>query len=366
MRKGTVFPFKRGSLNTHRCGIDMQIGQSSHTPVLLEETLRYLQPRPGGQYVDGTLGGGGHTEAILERCAPHGRVLGIDTDAQALERAGKRLSSMVEQGRLALVRGKFAELARIVQDEADFVSSVDGILLDLGFSSYQMDDPRRGFSFSADGPLDMRLDQSQELSAAELVNNASEEELANIFWQYGEERRSRQIAWRIVRERSRGPITSTAQLARLAAAGVPFKAGMIHPATRVFQALRIAVNGELEQLEAALPQMLDILSAASAKQHRQDSEARVAEGVAGAAEVAGGRMVVISFHSLEDRLVKVFMRREASDCICPPETPVCVCGHKARLRILTPKPVTPGDQEIQANPRARSAKLRAAEIIVAP
>ncbi len=322
MQKGTVFPFKRGSLNTHRRGIDMQAGQSSHTPVLLEETLRYLQPRPGGQYVDGTLGGGGHTEAILERCAPHGRVLGIDTDAQALERVGKRLS-----------------------------------ILDLGFSSYQMDDPRRGFSFSADGPLDMRLDQSQELSAAELVNNASEEELANIFWRYGEERRSRQIAWRIVRERSRGPITSTAQLARLAAAGVPFKAGMIHPATRVFQALRIAVNGELEQLEAALPQMLDILSAASAKQHGQDSEA--------GAEVTGGRMVVISFHSLEDRLVKVFMRREARDCICPPETPVCVCGHKARLRILTPKPVTPGDQEIQANPRARSAKLRAAEIIVA-
>ena len=267
--------------------------------------------------------------------------------------------SMVQQGRLALVRGKFAELARIVQDEADFVSSVDGILLDLGFSSYQMDDPRRGFSFSADGPLDMRLDQSQELSAAELVNNASEEELANIFWQYGEERRSRQIAWRIIRERSRGPITSTAQLAKLAAAGVPFKPGMIHPATRVFQALRIVVNGELEQLEAALPQMLEILSAASAHKN-------ILGGAGVEEEMTGGRMVVISFHSLEDRLVKVFMRREARDCICPPETPVCICGHKARLRILTPRPVTPGEREVQANPRARSAKLRAAEIIVAP
>lgn len=335
----------------------MQPGQLSHTPVLLEEVLKYLRPRAGGRYIDGTLGGGGHTEAILDQCAPDGRVLGIDTDAQALKRVGERLSGMVQQGRLALVRGKFAELARIVQDEADFVSSVDGILLDLGFSSYQMDDPQRGFSFGADGPLDMRLDQSQELSAAELVNNASEEELANIFWRYGEERRSRQIAWRIIRERSRGPITSTAQLAKLAAAGVPFKPGMIHPATRVFQALRIAVNGELEQLEAALPQMLEILSAANEHKYR-------AGGTEGEEEMTGGRMVVISFHSLEDRLVKVFMRREASDCICPPGTPVCVCGHKARLRILTPKPVTPSEREVQANPRARSAKLRAAEIIV--
>ena len=336
----------------------MQSGQLNHIPVLLEEALKYLQPRPGGRYIDGTIGGGGHTEAILERSAPDGRVLGIDTDAGALERVGKRLSSMVEQRRLALVRGKFAELARIVQDEADFVSPADGILLDLGFSSYQMDDPRRGFSFSVDGPLDMRLDQSQELSAADLVNNASEEELATIFWRYGEERRSRQIAWRIVRERARGPITSTAQLAKLAAAGVPFKPGVIHPATRVFQALRIAVNGELEQLEAALPQMLDILSAASAHPHRagriEDEGAK-----------SGGRMVIISFHSLEDRLVKVFMRREASDCICPPGIPVCVCGHKARLRILTPRPVTPAESEVQANPRARSAKLRAAEILVA-
>ena len=335
----------------------MQSGQLNHIPVMLEEVLEYLQPQPGGQYIDGTLGGGGHTEAILEQSAPDGRVLGIDTDEQALERVGIRLSSMVEQGRLALVRGKFAELARIVQDEAGFVSSVDGILLDLGFSSYQMDDPQRGFSFSADGPLDMRLDQSQELSAAELVNHASEEELANIFWQYGEERRSRQIAWRIVRERSRGPISSTAQLAKLAAAGVPFKPGMIHPATRVFQALRIAVNGELEQLETALPQMLDILSATGAHRHRTSGEEGDEE------KTTGGRMVVISFHSLEDRLVKVFMRREASDCICPPQTPVCICGHKARLRILTPRPVTPGEREVQANPRARSAKLRAAEIL---
>ncbi|GAC1566059.1 MAG: 16S rRNA (cytosine(1402)-N(4))-methyltransferase RsmH [Ktedonobacteraceae bacterium] len=342
----------------------MQTGQSGHIPVLLEEALKYLQPKAGGQYIDGTLGGGGHTEAILERSAPDGKVLGIDSDARALERVGKRLSSMVEQRRLALVRGNFAELARIVQDEADFVSSVDGIMLDLGFSSDQMDDPQRGFAFSVDGPLDMRLDQSQELTAADLVNTASEEELANIFWRYGEERRSRQVAWRIIRERARGPITSTTQLARLAAAGVPYKAGMIHPATRVFQALRIAVNGELEQLEAALPQMLDILSAASARKNTASSDDGEDNEKAGGRD--DGRMVIISFHSLEDRLVMVFMRREASDCICPPGTPVCICGHKARLRILTPKPVTPGNQEIQANPRARSAKLRAAQIIAGP
>ena len=321
--------------------------QTIHIPVMLEEVLKYLQPRAGGQYVDGTIGGGGHTEAILEQSAPGGRVLGIDSDAQALARVEKRLASVVRDGRLVLVHGNFAELARIV-NEAGFASSVDGVLLDLGFSSNQMEDPQRGFSFSVDGPLDMRLDQSQELSAAELVNNASEQELADIFWRYGEETRSRQVAWRIVRERSRGPITQTAQLARIVSAGVPYKPGIIHPATRVFQALRIAVNAELERLEAALPQIVDVLSA----------------GQTGDAEGSGGRMVIISFHSLEDRLVKGYMRREAMDCICPPGLPVCVCNHKARLRLLTPKPVTPAKHEVQINPRARSAKLRAAEIIV--
>jgi 16S rRNA (cytosine1402-N4)-methyltransferase len=220
-------------------------------------------------------------------------------------------------------------------------------LLDLGFSSYQIDDPQRGFSLSIDGPLDMRFDRSQELTAADLVNTASEEQLADIFWRFGEENRSRQIAWRIIRERERVPITRTGQLARLAAAGIPYKPGAIHPATRVFQALRIAVNQELERLEAALPQMLDILSAGGMQPGR-----------------AAGRMVIISFHSLEDRLVKVFMRREASDCICPPGVPVCVCGHKARLRVLTRKPVTPSREEVNDNPRARSARLRAAEVIV--
>ncbi|HLZ81861.1 MAG TPA: 16S rRNA (cytosine(1402)-N(4))-methyltransferase RsmH, partial [Ktedonobacteraceae bacterium] len=254
---------------------------------------------------------------------------------------------------LVLVHGNFAELARIV-DEAGFVS-IQGVLLDLGFSSDQMENAERGFSFSADGPLDMRLDQSQALSAADLVNSASEQELADIFWRYSEETRSRQIARRIVRERAKGAITRTKQLAALAAAGAPYKAGAIHPATRVFQALRIAVNHELEQLETVLPQILDVLSV------RRMNEVG-STGDVGSGE--GGRMVIIAFHSLEDRLVKEFMRREARDCICPPGIPVCVCGHKARLRLLTRKPVIPTSQEVITNPRARSAKLRAAEIVV--
>ena len=307
---------------------------------MLSEVLKFLQPEPGGNYIDGTVGGGGHTEAILEQSAPDGRVLGIDADIQALARVRERLSRWVSDGRLVLVHGNFAELARIVH-EASFVS-IQGVLLDPGFSSDQMDDPERGFSFSADSPLDMRLDQSQPVTAADLVNSASEQELADILWRYADERRARQIARRIVQERARSPITRTAQLAALAAAGVPYKRGTIHPATRTFQALRIAVNHELERLEAALPQILEVL--------KQGGE--------------GGRMVIISFHSLEDRLVKEFMRREATDCLCPPRVPVCVCGHKASLRLLTPKPITPTAQEIMTNPRARSAKLRAAETII--
>src|SRR5256885_2740681 len=314
--------------------------QTQHMPVMLEEVLKFLRPAPGGHYIDGTAGGGGHTETILERTAPDGKVLGIDTDVQALARVRERLAESVSSRRLVLAHGNFAELARIV-NEAGFMS-IQGILLDLGFSSHQMDNPERGFSFSVDGPLDMRLDQSQGISAADLVNNASEQELADIIWRYGEEKRSRQIAQRIVRERAKGAIMHTAQLARLAAAGVPFKPGAIHPATKTFQALRIPVNHELERLEAALPQILDVLSS-----RRND---------------VGGRMVIITFHSLLVRLVTEFMRREASDCICPPSTPVCICGHKARLRLLSRKPVIPTAQEVNSNPRARSAKLRAAEI----
>ena len=317
-----------------------------HVPVMLDEVLKELQPRPGGLYIDGTLGGGGHSAAILERSAPDGKVLGIDVDVQALARVRERLSDDVHAGRLLLVNGNFSELSSIVT-EASFVP-VNGILLDLGFSSYQMDDPQRGFSFSADGPLDMRLDQSLTITAADLVNESSEEELADIFWRYGEESRARQVARRIVRERAKGAIMRTSQLATIAAAGVRYKPGTIHPATRIFQALRIEVNHELERLAATLPQVLEVL--------------KVSRGGFTSGEEAG-RMVIIAFHSLEDRIVKEFMRREAKDCLCPPRTPVCICGHKAQLRILTPKPVTPTPEEIQRNPRARSAKLRAAEVV---
>ncbi|HLG78261.1 MAG TPA: 16S rRNA (cytosine(1402)-N(4))-methyltransferase RsmH [Ktedonobacteraceae bacterium] len=326
----------------------MESANVQHVPVMLDEVLAFLQPRPGGLYIDGTVGGGGHTAAILARSAPDGRVLGIDTDRQALERVSRRLAEDVASGRLVLVHGNFGNLGTLAA-QAGF-RSVHGALLDLGFSSYQMDDPQRGFSFSADGPLDMRLDQSLAISASDLVNEASEQELADLIWRYGEEPRSRQIARRIVRERARGAITRTGELARFVAAGVPYKAGAIHPATRTFQALRIAVNHELEQLEAVLPQLMDVLNT------KQADEAN---------GLGVGRMAVISFHSLEDRIVKEFMRREATDCLCPPRIPVCVCGHKARLRLITTKPVTPGAQEIERNPRARSAKLRVAEAIAA-
>lgn len=323
----------------------MEIEQTQHVPVMLDEVLAFLQPRAGGLYIDGTVGGGGHTAAILERSSPDGRVLGIDTDGQALTRVGARLTEFVESGRLVLAQGNFADLANIAK-QAGF-ASVQGVLLDLGFSSDQMDNAERGLAFSSDGPLDMRLDQSQVLTAADLVNEASEQELADTIWRYGEETRSRQIARRIVQERSKGAITRTSQLARIVAAGVPHRPGAIHPATRTFQALRISVNKELESLEAVLPQIVDMLS----------TQRLGEDGVL-------GRMVVIAFHSLEDRIVKEYLRREATDCICPPRLPVCVCGHKARLRLLTSKPAMPGEWEIAQNPRSRSARVRAAEILV--
>jgi len=322
---------------------------SQHVSVMPEEVLYFLQPEAGGYYIDGTVGGGGHTAALLERSAPNGRVLGIDTDIHALERVRAGLAKYVDSGRLVLVHANFADLTHIAAQTG--FNQVQGVLLDLGFSSDQMDDPQRGFSFSTDGPLDMRLDQSLAVSAADLVNTASEQELADIFWRYGEESRSRQIARRIVHKRVVSAITRTGQLAELAAAGVPYRAGSIHPATRTFQALRIAVNHELEQLEAVLPQIVNVLATNGNR------------GSRGGQEHNPGRMAIIAFHSLEDRIVKEFMRREASDCLCPPQTPVCVCGHKARLRLLTKKPVTPTVEEVERNPRARSAKMRAAEAI---
>ncbi len=324
----------------HRVVGDVQA--TGHLPVLPTEVMAYLDPEPGGRYIDGTLGGGGHTGMLLEWSAPTGQVLGIDTDLQALTRVRQRFANEIENNRLVLAHGNFSDLTRIAR-ESGFLS-LQGVLLDLGFSSDQMDTPERGFAFSHDGPLDMRLNQDEPQTAADLINSASEEEIADIIWRYGEERRSRQIARRIVRAREQKAITRTSQLAELAATGVPFKPGSIHPATRTFQALRIAINGELDRLTAVLPQMLEVLQLDQEEQH-------------------GGRMAIISFHSLEDRIVKEFFQREAKDCICPPQIPVCVCEHKARLRILTRKPISASLEEVAANPRARSAKLRVAQMI---
>lgn len=297
-----------------------------HIPVLLQAVLSFLQVRPGGVYIDGTVGGGGHAAAILDASAPDGRLLGIDRDPTALEVARKRLAPY--GARVTLRHGSFAELAHF----AEFAPA-DGVLLDLGLSSLQLADPTRGFSFSQDGPLDMRFDPTGGgPTAADLVNTLSLKELTDILYRYGEERQARRIAAAIVAAR---PIHRTSELAALIERTVG-RRGHIHPATRTFQALRIAVNRELEALEAALPQALDLLR-------------------------PGGRLVVISFHSLEDRIVKQFLHRESRDCICPPEVPVCVCGHRARVRVLTPKPVRPDNAEVTANPRARSARLRAAE-----
>ena len=307
---------------------------TQHIPVMPVEVVAALQPRPGGRYIDATAGGGGHTALLLEHSEPGGQVLAIDTDPQALKRIAERLSEPIRDGRLILAHGNFAELKSIAED-AGF-ELVEGILLDLGLSSDQLADWARGFSFSGDGPLDMRFDPTRTTTAADLVNTLSEAELADLIWRYGEERRARQIARRIVQTRARQLITRTADLAQLVAVGVPGHPGRIHPATRTFQALRIAVNNELKNLEDALPQVVGLLA-------------------------TGGRLAIISFHSLEDRIVKRYLQTEARDCICPPQMPVCTCQHRARVRLLASHPLLASPAEQQQNPRARSAKLRIAE-----
>ncbi len=302
--------------------------------MLAAEVLDALAPRPGGRYIDGTLGGAGHTALLLEASASGGRVLAIDADAEALARAEARLPEMIASGRLLLRHANFAQMDELAA-AANF-APVDGVLLDLGLSSDQLASRERGFSFAAPAPLDMRFDTSYGETAADLVNTMGEAELADLLWRYGEERRSRAIARRVVEQRARAPITRTDELARLIASVVHGRPGGIHPATRTFQALRIAVNDELGSLESALPQALGLLR-------------------------PGGRLAVISFHSLEDRIVKQFFQAEARGCICPPELPECVCGRSPRLRIITRHPLTSGREELAANPRARSAKLRVAE-----
>jgi 16S rRNA (cytosine1402-N4)-methyltransferase len=299
-----------------------------HQPVLYHEIILALQPKNEGLYVDGTLGAGGHARGILEACAPDGRLLGMDIDPQALTLARKTLAPYGK--RVHLTQASYDSLTETLLDIG--WGKVDGILLDLGLSSMQLDTPERGFSFQHDAPLDMRFDPASPTTAADLVNTLPQEELADLIYRYGEERASRRIAQAIVQAR---PLRTTRQLAAVIESILPRK-GHLHPATQTFQALRIAVNQELERVESVLPQ-------------------------AAAALKSGGRLAIISFQSLEDRLVKEYFRRESRDCICPPRQPVCTCGHKATLKEISRKPITPGEAEVKANPRARSAKLRIVE-----
>ncbi|MDQ4121159.1 MAG: 16S rRNA (cytosine(1402)-N(4))-methyltransferase RsmH [Acidobacteriota bacterium] len=298
-----------------------------HTPVLLDEVLRFLQPETG-LFIDCTLGMGGHTEAILNTSAET-KVIAFDRDREAIEKASARLTEFGE--RFRAIHADFRQIKEFVEAE-----TASGVLADLGVSSWQLDSVERGFSFRADAPLDMRMNSgSEEPTAAELLETLSEEEIADIIYQYGEERFSRRIARRIVERRERGEkIETTAQLAELIERAIPrAKQEKIHPATRTFQALRIAVNRELENLDEFISNAIDILQ-------------------------PDGRFAVISFHSLEDRIVKQTFRRLSGRCECPPRLPVCQCGAVKRIEILTARPVMGGEKEIEENPRARSAKLR--------
>lgn len=303
-----------------------------HRPVLLRETIDLLRPELGGLFIDGTLGLGGHSEAILE-AADEARVIGIDRDREALRLATERLARFGL--RFRGVHANFREMTRVAAEMG--VKEVRGILVDLGVSSLQFDAAHRGFSFRQDAPLDMRMDaESDEATAADLLAQLPEEEIARIIFEYGEERRSRRIARWIVEKRERGePIQRTRELAELVARAVGWrKSEHIHPATRTFQALRIAVNRELEGLGKFVEEAIDLLE-------------------------PDGRFVAISFHSLEDRIMKQTLRRLSGHCECPPRVPICSCGARRAVEILTRRPVAPGEIEIALNPRARSAKLRA-------
>ncbi len=298
-----------------------------HQPVLYKEIIHAMQPARGGKYVDGTLGAGGHAVGILEASAPDGLLLGIDLDPVALALAGDALAPFGD--RATLVKGSYTDLrSHLIQMGW---ASVQGIILDLGVSSMQLDAPERGFSFMRDAPLDMRFSPDQPTTAADLVNSLPEADLANLIFEFGEDRHSRRIARAIVNAR---PIQTTGALARVIASATT--GGNLHPATRTFQALRIATNGELDAVRAVLPQAVEALA-------------------------PGGRLAVIAFHSLEDRIVKQYFRRESKDCICPPEQPVCTCNHQAVIRELKRKPTVPLVEEAQMNPRARSARLRVVE-----
>jgi len=305
-----------------------------HLPVMPDEVIRFLAPKPGGLYVDGTLGGGGHAMRILEASSPDGRVIGFDLDEEALNAARVFLQPYSE--RTSFVHGNFCGISERLEEFS--ICGMDGFLLDLGVSSPQLDKGERGFSFREDTPLDMRMDRSSGVTAAELVNTLPVKELTRIITDYGEERWGKRIAQFIVVARENAPIETTGELADIIKGAVPRGAWekRLHPATRTFQGLRIAVNNELASLEKGLETGIRLLN-------------------------PGGRVVVISFHSLEDRIVKNSLRGFSRGCTCPRDFPHCVCGNKPLLKIITNKPVQPGSPELESNPRARSARLRAAE-----
>lgn len=303
-----------------------------HQPVLYQEILSALRPQSPGRYIDGTVGAGGHSWGILSASSPSGQLLGLDVDPTALRLAHERLAEFGD--RAHLTQASYTEMK--IRAAAIGWQNVQGIVLDLGASSMQFDQADRGFSFRVDGPLDMRFDPANPVTAADLVNTLPEEELAEILWRYGEEQQSRRIARAIIQNR---PIYTTVQLAEIVAKSSGYRGkSRIHPATKTFQALRIAVNHELDSIEQVLPLAVSLLE-------------------------CGGRLAVIAFHSLEDRIVKTYFRQESRDCICPPELPVCQCGHHASLKEITHKPIQPAEEEIEKNARARSARLRIIEKI---
>lgn len=303
----------------------------AHTSVLLEEVLEGLKIRPDGIYVDGTLGGGGHSYEIVNRLNESGKLVGIDQDEAAIRAAGERLAPFGD--RVTVVRSNYSQTREVLRDLG--ISGVDGILLDLGVSSYQLDTPERGFSYKYDTELDMRMDTRQVLSAREIVNNYTESELYRIIRDYGEDKFAKNIAKHIVRARQEKPIERTGELNEIIRAAIPAKMRQNggHPSKRTFQAIRIACNRELEVLQTALDQMIDELN-------------------------PGGRFCIITFHSLEDRMVKAAFRQYENPCICPSEFPVCVCGKVSKGKVITRKPVLPGEEELAVNKRSKSAKLR--------
>lgn len=308
---------------------------SGHIPVLLDEVLAYLEPAPGGRYLDATLGGGGHAEAILAKAGPAGLLVGIDRDPEARDRAARRLATL--PGEVRILAGRYEELDHLLSEAGLGGIAFDGILFDLGISSFQVDEPRRGFTYQEpEAPLDMRMDPSQPITAADLLNRLPVDQLARIFREYGEEPWAARIARFVVDRRDKRPFQIAGELVETVKAAVPAgarrKGG--HPARRVFQALRIAVNGELVGLESALRAAVGRLRPA-------------------------GRLVVISFHSLEDRIVKRTFQDLAQGCTCPPGLPACACGRRPQVKLLTRSPITPSEAEEARNPRARSARLRA-------